>query len=258
MLARYTSDMKDSTGDVKRVLHQLPPLSEEHTMNMTTITQHINHHAKTAVVGGTVLAAASLFSLTADAQGPKRAVFERADQGGEKTCQADHKDGDRAHRPPRGDMEGRRGHDGPPPREGFGPRGDRDFDGPGDRPERHARRGEDGHRPPQFRGGRGEGPQGGFDGPPRGRRGGEGPGQRPGPPSFEDIDADGNGSISSEEFKAFHDRRPERGPEGNRGPHRLGGPDDYRGPHGPGGPEANRGPRGPEGPGRVPSAPPVE
>ena len=110
-------------------------------------------------------------------------------------------DGERGYRqgPPR-----RRGELGEGP-EGFGPpsqrdRGDRGYrQGPPPGPEA----GEDGFRqgpPPQ-----------GFRGQ-RGPDGVEGPRGPMGPPSFADLDSDGDGAISKAEFDAFHAKRMENRP----------------------------------------------
>jgi hypothetical protein len=130
-------------------------------------------------------------------------------------------------RGPRGHDEfrggpGGRGHHGPPPHMRGGRGGDEFRGGPGGRghrgPPPHMRDGHGGPGHGEFRGGPGGHDRQGsqeFERGPRGPRGGGefGPPPRP---KFEDLDANGDGSISEREFEDF---RPPRGPRGPRGPH---------------------------------------
>ncbi len=225
-------------------------------MQIKSIIRTIETRPVACLTGATLCVGALAFGLAAVAEDEAPKSINKATQQSEKACPRQHADNQEEDwRPlgPRGEGRAYGRPDGPPPRRGeFGPRGPRgygrpegpppprgafgpqgqerdfarpprpEFGGPGRGPERFARRGEGGHRPPP--------PRGEFDkawgddfeprrlGGDRGPRGFRGPGRPPGPPAFSDIDSDGSGSISPEEFKAFHERRsPAHRPRGPRG-----------------------------------------
>ncbi len=221
-------------------------------MHRNPITERFESSPVAYLTAAALLAAAVLFGLNVAAEeappapdmGPKDQPAGQCD----KALHQEAKDAEgRDFRGPEG--HGRPDGPPPPPRDAYGDRDQRDSYGPPPRrgdedrgPERQARRGDEGdrgHRPPppprerddegDFRDGnrppqRPDGPRGEFDGP----------GHRPGPPAFEDMDSNGDGSISAAEFKAFHEnhrppeqgeRRGERGPnEGQPRPDRNGPP----------------------------------